>query len=456
MPSATKMAMGYRATMSPDELVIHDVPIFCECSRHGKDFDSKWIKAAVAEAKIGQDDGHFAPLNLLHHPLPGEAEVVPTHLGHYEVTGISKISFRGRQVSAVMADLHVKKEEFFDQILKGHFPYRSVEIYNRDVAKIDCLSLLDHEPPFLELPMLMVTDIQRFRARVSGDTLELDYTQDAPDRGTPIVASSAIGSRIHVFSRFDGEVTMVQTAKKPDQKSERLQSDDEEKKSGDGEKKENMEDGGGGDGGPDVGAVVKAIKSGLIGIADFAEIKMAMEEAEAWTKSEPDEEQPAPAAVPGAESMSKESSPELIRMQAKIAALEARDAAREEQQAVKDDVDSAYELLKDRPMGADPRGKLLDLRQKMGRENFKIYVDEFSKTFGALPVDLTAGLPMTARQAKIPEELLKKYTTPDEQEKVENFCAQWTQARQNGFARQDQVKWVSLRMERDQQQREEG
>lgn len=154
--------------------------------------------------------------------------------------------------------------------------------------------------------------------------------------------------------------------------------------------------------------------------------------------------------------MSKESSPELIRMQAKIAALEARDSAREEQQAVKDDVDSAYELLKDRPMGADPRGKLLDLRQKMGRENFKIYVDEFSKTFGALPVDLTAGLPMTARQAKIPEELLKKYTTPDEQEKVENFCAQWTQARQNGFARQDQVKWVSLRMERDQQQREEG
>ena len=144
---------GYQTSRAKDgSLIIHDVEIFCETERGGKLFDSAWLNAAFSYAMQQQEDRYLPPLHVKHH-APGN-EVIAA--GKFRIKELARIPYKGNKVSALIADLFVTNKETEAALMQGKFPYRSVEINDVDDPKIDGLALLDHDAPYLELPMLMI------------------------------------------------------------------------------------------------------------------------------------------------------------------------------------------------------------------------------------------------------------------------------------------------------------
>lgn len=149
---------GYSATRDAQGiLTIHRVPIFVECSRDEHQFDASWISQAVNRANRAAAEGYFPPLHIRHHEA-GQ-EVRPA--GYFKIVGTSPIQFKGAMRVAVLADLVVTDPAVQDEVLAKRLPYRSVEIFDADEPNLDSLALLDHEAPYLELPMLMVSQVDQ-------------------------------------------------------------------------------------------------------------------------------------------------------------------------------------------------------------------------------------------------------------------------------------------------------
>lgn len=151
----------YRATRQADgALVVHDVPVFAECERGKFKADAEWIGDAVAYAKRAEVEGYFIPLHVNHHDFKGR-ENPPEVLaaGFVRITRAGPITLQGRDRVAVYADLVVTNPEVQAWVLQHRLPYRSVEVLNPSEARISSVALLDHEAPFLELPMLAVGDV---------------------------------------------------------------------------------------------------------------------------------------------------------------------------------------------------------------------------------------------------------------------------------------------------------
>lgn len=144
----------------------------------------------------------------------------------------------------------------------------------------------------------------------------------------------------------------------------------------------------------------------------------------------------------------REKDQQIATMQARIHALEAMQAQRTEEQSIRDDVDEALQLLDGRPLGADPKGKMTSLRKQFGHENFKVYVDEYSKTFAAIPHGkMSASVGHSA--PVLSKELAKKYTDPTESELAIQFSRDYRESRKNGLAANHSLEqYVDMRMER--------
>jgi hypothetical protein len=143
---------GYGTSRAPNgDLIVHDVEIFCETERAGKEFDVVWIRQAFEYAMEQQQDGYLPPMHFKHHKTGSDVEFA----GKFQIKEVRQIPYKGRNVAALIADLHVHPD-VENEVMMGKFPYRSVEIENVDNPRIDGLALLDHEAPYLELPMLMI------------------------------------------------------------------------------------------------------------------------------------------------------------------------------------------------------------------------------------------------------------------------------------------------------------
>ena len=355
---------GYRATKNADgTMTIHDVPIFCECSRRRQDgelqvFDRDWIQAAVARAQQAETEGYLAPMHIRHHkPGGGEGEGVKAS-GHFKVTGTSIVTLKGKRRLAVMADLIVTCPEAEAEVLAKRLPYRSVEIFNVDEPNFDGLALLDHEAPFLELPMTMIASVEeQEQGQVFESPWELSSRRSADE---PMVACFSRGRSATMLFREDA------------------MSDDEDdhKKEQSEEDSVNMEDG---EATMNAEAVIKAIEDGSISIADFDAIKVAMAAREGGAEEAAEEEpELAPAPVPGGDVMSrrKEFDP---KAQARIDMLEARLDARDALEKRNADVSMAMKRMEDRVVGSDFERRCQEYHEKHGADAFEQYIDELDR-----------------------------------------------------------------------------
>jgi hypothetical protein len=416
--------MGYRATKTGDgKLIVHNVPIFVTCSRGDTEFNDEWIAKAMSVARQQQSESYLPPLHIRHH----EDDVEVKSAGVFRIVGTEPITFKGQQRTAIMADLIITDEQTQADVMAMKFPYRSVEIFNVESPCIDSLALLDHEPPYLELPMLMVSEINEAAGSRRGpevcDTHSPGATggmvraasaafcslwqMDTGETGKPSLAAcfqrGASGQLI-----FREETNMTDKAKAElaaeeaeANKAALMAADEGEDKKDEG-KSEDME----GESGIDVAAVAKAIEAKEISIGDMDMLLAAIQAArsEADTEEEPAEEVPAPAAVPG-EAMSKKDIAAFAKLQGEVDGLRAKDTARDEADKRKSDVAAAMERFQGCVMGSDLEERLTKFHKDHKGEAFSDYVEELAKFATDAPDAPTAAFSKAGK--KTPEFLMK-------------------------------------------------
>jgi len=160
-PAATHRAPGFKVTKTDDKTIFHRVPIFAECARGDAVFNAEWIAQAVASAKQQERDGYFPPLHTRHHEPATDVTDAVRAAGYFRILDAGPLTMQGRRVTAIYADLIVTDPFLAGEIERARYPYRSVEIFNTEgPPNIDSLALLDHEAPYLRLPMLSAGDVE--------------------------------------------------------------------------------------------------------------------------------------------------------------------------------------------------------------------------------------------------------------------------------------------------------
>lgn len=447
--------VGYRATRDAKGiLTVHDVPIFCECERGETSFDAAWIEAAVEKALAAESEGYLPPLHVRHHGA-GSGDVAAA--GYFRITRAAPIKFKGSDRMAIYADLIVTSPDVSMDVLAKRLPYRSVEIYRVDDPAIDSLALLDHEAPYLELPMLMVQHLAdtQHQPSVASATFSNPWLSGAASADDRVVACFRRGSTAHLFT----EDLMTQTIKaaKADKRKPiatasnvNFAAEYEDEGKDKGEDKGEAEDKGEEMMGCE--AIVKAIKDGSISVADMMAIMEAIQEQQSGAA---DTEKsggglPAPAAAPG-ESMSKQNLDlEMARVAGENAALKSRLDERDAADKRRSDVGTAMARLSGRALGSDLEGKLSEFHSKFGAAAFAVHVDAIATTFGRVPGDAGGDAAAFASQsAPAPREALAYQELGVEAVvQATTFAREHDALAQHGIARVPVARYLEINMAR--------
>lgn len=413
MTHATHSANGFRVTKTDGKTIFHHVPIFAECSRGDLVFGADWISGAVASAKQQERDGYLPPLHTRHHEPATEQTNSVQSVGVFRITDASPLTFKGTRITAIFADLIVTDEYMAEEIGRMKYPYRSVEIFDPEgTPKINGLALLDHEAPYLELPMLFAGEIDDKRnnveatlhgvASATSSTFSLNYAENPIN---PMLGCARRGKQAALLFKFTEESMSTKTTNTKPAKSTNFADDVEDKK----ENMEGEEGAEGTEGGLDVAAVCTAIESGDISVADMDAIIAAIQSqsVEPEVEAEEVEDEAAPAPAPGAEIMKggSASAKNFARLSAENDVLTARLDARDADDTRRDAVSAAMKRLEGKPLGSDLEGRLVKFHKTAGGnvELFKEYVDTMASMAGALPVnddgENFAGQPKTPKSA---------------------------------------------------------
>ncbi len=420
----TLTVLGFAATQTDEGLIVHNVPIFCACERGEETFDDVWLKAAVTRAFRRQGEGYIPPMHVRHHePETAHTDSVRA-AGHFKITGTSPVRIGGVLRTAIVADLIFTAPDVAHEALNGRLPFRSVEIFDVDSEpSIDSLALLDHEAPFLELPLLKVGQVAEKRTGRDVASVTLPGVEQTSDPRI-MVGFARQGNRLSFAFREEPDMAKTEDpnaiaptdTKATSAGSENFAGDDKDKGEGknfaDDDKKdgETME----ADTGLDVSAVVKAIESGDISVTDMAAIMAAVQAQSAVTEPAEDELAPAPAPIESMKAEQKNPS-QMAAMQGEIDALKIRDAnrdkkdqAREAKDQTKVDVAEAMEQLRGLPMGSDIEGLLFRYRDKHGKDAFTDYVRSLRTHTAVEPGDNTeTAANFEALGGKIPDVAMK-------------------------------------------------
>ena len=464
---------GYRATRDADGvLTVHRVPIFVECTRGDFTADAAWLSKAVRRAHEAAVDGYYPPLHIRHHDDESDVRAA----GYFKVLGTETITFKGARRVAVLADLVVTDLCAQSDVLAKRLPYRSVEIFDVDVPGLDSLALLDHQAPYLELPMLMVSDVEdpapesssirgidtaipgavAGLVRVAYAKIKSPWQNGSPAAGEPVVACFRRGHSAYLFFEDDDPMAPpIKTPAKPNvvpPKTSIQMADDGPPKKDDDKKDDDKGDGEKmADEGLDVSAVVKAIGDGSISVADMDAIMDAIQ-AQQGTAA-PDAEDaatspPAPAAAPG-ESMTKgPMSAAMAKMQGKLDAQTARLDERDASDVRRDDVALALQRLEGQPLGSDLEAKLVKFHADHGGAAFKSYVDSLVQTFAAYAGggDATAEAFAGSTTGVPAEALAYQDKGTDAVEKAAQFAREHAELEARGHVRMSAKRYVELNM----------
>lgn len=451
----TQTVQGYQASRNTQgHLTIHEVPIFVECTRGEMCFDAKWIATAVAKAQQAATEGYLPPLHIRHH----DDGPVPEPAGFFKITRTGPITFKGKTRTAIFADLVITRPWVEEDVLAARLPYRSVEIFDVDKPAIDSLALLDHEPPYLELPMLMVADIEEPNTlsvptsgqtvRVANATFANPYLASGTRSDDGVVACFRRGQAAHLLMQ-DEETMTTKTTDEANGAAFAYGDDDAkmaDEKMGDTAEKqaemaddaeqadEKMQDG------ISAEAVCEAIKAGSF---DMEQLAMIVADATEVMEEKGDAMEPAQAQVPG-EAMSR-----MSKLEGENVALKARLDERDALDERNKDVGAALKRLEDRPLGSDLEAKLTAYHKDHGAAAFKDYVDSMVQTFGALSHSDTAAVAFASQANKTPGIALN-YTEQgtDAVERAAQFAREHAELTKHGATRMSEDRYVAVNMQR--------
>lgn len=455
---------GYKASQGNDgTLIVHNVPIFVECQRGEHDFSREWINAAVAKAKQGEAEGYLPPLHVRHHQS-GNVDDGVRPAGYFRILGTGMLTFKGKPSMAVFADLHITDPSVKQEVLSKRLPYRSVEIFDVDSPALDSLALLDHEAPYLELPMLMVADIAESNAPVTASsgvasaTFHNPWLQRRTNSTQPVVACFRRGSSAILL--IEDDINMNKKNAKPAQFAADEQPEDKKKqdmaydtqapkqedqmeavKETAGEDTEKMAEAM-----IDVAAICDAIRAGKMSPEDLAAIQAAMSEA-----SDGEAEEEAPAAPMGESMQAGKLGAQMARLAGENAALRARLDEREAAERRRDDVTLAMVKLEGRPLGSDLQERLALFHKNYGPEAFAEYVNSMADAFGDLDgLDTYGAQNFSQSKDYIPAVAMKwQKEGPDAVERAARFAREWKDLNNRGLTRQSEERYIELNMSRN-------
>ncbi len=445
------MKLGYKATRAPDgTLTVCDVPIFVACARGEMNFDDDWIRAAVANAQLAARENYLPPLHVRHHNKadPDQAKAA----GFFRITRTETITFKGSPRTAIMADLVITDPSVSFDVLAKRLPYRSVEIFDATKPAIGSLALLDHEAPYLELPMLMVSDVQELGAPgtptvVARATFQRPWPRATTASKEPVVACFQRGQAFTLLTEDDAV------------------NEDEIKKTKMAAEDTKAEDA---PAAVDCSSIVKMIEDGSISVADMDAILTAIQGMKAKATSTAEDKKddksatggPAPSGSPG-ESMTKTiEDSKFVALQADIAklrgendALKMRVDGREAADKRTTDVAAAMKRLTGRPLGADFEAKLVKFHADYGAAAFAGYVESLVTTLGVLPQRDAAAAHFAAQSgtdfgAQSSAVLAFQAAGPDAVAKAAQFSREWRALNENGAVRMDEARYVEINMQK--------
>jgi len=455
LPERTLTEVGYEATRTDDALILHRVPIFVECQRGEVNFDAAWIGAAVSKAMKRQSGGYMPPLHVRHHN-DGDA---PEAAGFFKITGTKVITFEGEQRVAVLADLIITDPATRYEVMQKRLPYRSVEIFNVEKPGFDSLALLDHEAPFLELPMGFVSKLNEDLNALGhspGDA-NATFRMDGSVNGEPVVAFRADGTAASFLFRDEPMTTKTKTpeelaaeaaaATAATVAAAKFEADGPPPKEGDDDegKDADLEAAS-----VDVSAIVKAITSGEIPVKAMKEIVAAIQAQETEGEEAPAEDaQPVtPTPPPGAEAMKQNTAnAQIVSMQAVIDGMQAERAVEKADAARKNDVDAAFERLKDRPLGANLRTKLDKYHADFGAGAFAAHVETLATTFGPTAAPGGEVVDFRAGSEGDTEAVMAFSAKGDEAvSQARKFSRVWHELKRHGACRQSEARYIEVNM----------
>ena len=463
--------MTYSATRnSKGHLVISNVPIFVECSRGEHQFDCGWIDRAVERASQAESEGYLPPLHVKHHEesIGGHDPVQPA--GYFRIIGASNLKFKGAPRKAIYADLVITDPDIEEHVLQDRLPYRSVEIFNVDKPNIDSLALLDHQAPYLELPMLMVSEVEDSKVApqptVAHATFANPWLSQGVEKRDPVVACFRRGLSAHVFMQEadvayqnddDKKKQMEREEEEAKKKAPMTREDDQhdDKKKvemadhdDDDDKKENMQED------EVMGSPVDSMFESLAGMSpdDLQRLHDAV--MAAMTPEEEEEAMPTEqvsAMVPG-EMMSKQATlmKQVADLTGKNAALEGRlDGILAENQR-SEDVAQAMKRLAGRPMGHDVETKLTEWHKEHGAQAFRSYVEDFASAFARVADFSHDKAERFAAQSGAVSNAAMEYSQhgTDAVDKAQKFSREYQQLAAKGLTRSTEQNYVKTNMTR--------
>lgn len=158
--TATEAPVGlrYRATRGVDgRYTVHDVPIFgtLPAFERGNEklIDAKWMQAVIAGHEAEErKNSYLAPVKLTH-----ADNVFKTC--YFRPTYIAKMEYEGREIDVLHADLVGVDELAMSVLSSGSYPFRSVEVRDWSVPRINALALLSGDAPYFRFPLMAGVDV---------------------------------------------------------------------------------------------------------------------------------------------------------------------------------------------------------------------------------------------------------------------------------------------------------
>lgn len=415
------MAKRYRATKNPDGTFnLHDLEVFGEMRKGERnlkhDIDKAWLENAVTTARLLEGEAFKYNCHVQHNGMG-----LPTKpSGYIRLTGVRQITYRGRAMDALHADIVSIPPDVFQDILDRKLPYRSVEVNNATgEPEVNTLALLSTLPPHFQFPVLddetiwidegatVPATVAAFAALKSAQSIGGEHHKELKMAKKMTLAVDADGTLIGkteggaVFYAADGD--------EPRQREFLLRTPEGEffatfQSSGD---------------------------DALVALRDENDaLKLRAEMAEAMLAATPPAVEVLPVTITGP-------SPDAIKLQARIDVLEDKDERREAADRAKTRADGALASLKGDGWHV-PARCVESIKLYAASDDDKVldtYVEEFKATRPKDPVRLR-GAAISGAGPELPDSVLKfNADGPDAFEKAMKLSAQYDELAATGNAR---------------------
>ena len=187
---------------------VRGVPIFELGDHRGFRYDESWARKALRNfARLRKERDFLPPVILGHTRGGGDEKPAVGFMDRLRLIG-------GR----IVADLRGIGQDLFNEIRAGRWPYRSVEVFDRD-AQITALALLGGTPPYMKTEPLHFADDGAAGIWIDSDTLpeiaaggqpNNDDHSPSPDGGHVKADQETPGGVPRKFSQADVDTLLEQ------------------------------------------------------------------------------------------------------------------------------------------------------------------------------------------------------------------------------------------------------